>query len=428
MKLAILKIIIWPKDSANTPRIIDFVPGKINILTGDSGTGKSALTSIIDYCLGSEKCSIPVGLIRDLSAWFGLHLALANTEMIVARRNPEDQQTTNELYWTEGLRLEVPAVIARNARVDDLKDRLNQLGSLSRLDFAVHDAGGFGGRPSSRDMAAFNFQPQHIVANPYTFFFKADTTEHRQKLRIIFPLVLGAIDSNTLALQRELRDITQEHDRAQRELNARVAAARAWEAEVESFYMQAAGLGLLGDSPQPEATWTLAKYVLELQKVPDRVRLMDIPDIREGTNEAAVTELTDLLNQEDRLAQDIGSARQRLSKLDQLASSVDHYGSTLVFQEDRLEGVGWLEAKLQSRRTCPVCAAVHEGDSRQLEALQTLAAELKSLTSAVQQAPAKLDEELAILRQELREREGAISKVRQKRRYLEDQSGALAVR
>ena len=39
-------------------------------------------------------------------------------------------------------------------------------------------------------MAAFNFQPQHIVANPYTLFFKADTTEHREKLRIIFPLAL----------------------------------------------------------------------------------------------------------------------------------------------------------------------------------------------------------------------------------------------
>ncbi|GEM_PF-2071909 len=40
-------------------------------------------------------------------------------------------------------------------------------------------------------MGAFNFQPQHIVANPYTLFSKADTTEHREKLRAIFPLVPG---------------------------------------------------------------------------------------------------------------------------------------------------------------------------------------------------------------------------------------------
>jgi hypothetical protein len=205
MKLAILKVILWPKDSTLFPRVIEFLPGKINVITGESATGKSTLTWIVDYCLGSDKCSIPVGLIREVTGWFGLHLQLANTEMIVARRNPEDQQTTTDLYWEEGLELHVPPVVRKNARIEDLKNRFNQITHLPALDFSTDDNVGFGGRPSCRDMAAFNFQPQHIVANPYTFFFKADTSEHREKLRIIFPLVLGAIDAGTLAKQRELR-------------------------------------------------------------------------------------------------------------------------------------------------------------------------------------------------------------------------------
>jgi hypothetical protein len=73
-------------------------------------------------------------------------------------------------------------------------------------------------------MAAFNFQPQHIVANPYTFFYKADTTEHREKLRIIFPLVLGSIDATTLSRQRELKDAEREYDKIRRELDARTKA------------------------------------------------------------------------------------------------------------------------------------------------------------------------------------------------------------
>jgi hypothetical protein len=189
LQLTILKIILWPKNTDLRPRIIPFEPGKINVISGDNGTGKSALTWIVDYCLGSEKCSIPVGLIRELTGWFGLHLKLANTEMIIARRNPEDQQSTSDLYWNEGLKLDVPAIVQKNARVDDLKNRFNQIAHLPSLDFSTDDVVGYAGRPSSRDMAAFNFQPQHIVANPYTFFFKADTTEHREKLRIIFPLV-----------------------------------------------------------------------------------------------------------------------------------------------------------------------------------------------------------------------------------------------
>jgi hypothetical protein len=426
MKLSILKVILWPKDLSHSPRVIPFVPGKINILTGESGVGKSALTWIIDYCLGSEKCSIPVGLIREVTGWFGLHLQLANTEMIVARRNPEDQQTTSDLYWAEGLKLEVPPTVEKNARVEDLKNRFNQISHLPTLDFSTGDNVGFGGRASCRDMAAFNFQPQHIVANPYTFFFKADTTEHREKLRIIFPLALGTIDASTLAAQRELNDTEREHNRLQRELDARLAAARAWEAEVESYYLQARALGLLPDSPPPVAGWPLDKYILELQKVPETVRTMDLPDIKEGTSEAAVVELTRLLNEEDRLGQEIGSIRRRLGKLDQLSSSVSEYGTTLTSQEDRLQGVGWFEDKLRTTHECPVCAAVHAAGNPRLVELQTLARELKSLTASVHQAPAKLDQELLVLRQELRDREGTISKARQKRKYLEDHSAALS--
>jgi len=426
MILSILKIILWPKNTENSPRIVEFVPGKINIITGESGSGKSTLTWIMDYCLGSDKCSIPVGLIREKAGWFGLHLKLENTEMIVARRNPEEQQTTTDIFWVEGLELKVPPIITKNARVEDLKNRFNQITNLPSLDFSTEDVVGYATRPSFRDMAAFNFQPQHIVANPYTCFFKADTTEHREKLRIIFPFVLGALEASVLAKQRELKDTEREHERLKRELDGRLSAARAWEAEVESYYMQAKALGLLSEGPIPDKSWELEKYLLELQKVPDFVKTMDLPDIQEGTSEKAAVDLTRLVNDEDKLGQEIGSLRRRLSNLDQLSSTMGSYGVTLVTQEDRLQGVGWLENKLGNDRKCPVCLAEHQQGNIHLSELVGLARELKSLSVAVQQAPPKLDQELAELRSELREREINISKVRHKRKYLEDHSNALA--
>ena len=380
----------------------------------------------MDYCLGSEKCSIPVGLIRELTGWFGLHLKLANTEMIIARRNPEDQQSTSDLYWNEGLKLEVPAIVQKNARVDDLKNRFNQIAHWPSLDFSTDDVVGYAGRPSSRDMAAFNFQPQHIVANPYTFFFKADTTEHREKLRIIFPLVLGSIDATTLAKQRELKDAEREYDKLRRELEARTTAARAWEAEVESYYLQAKGLGLLADAPSPGPNWGLDKYLLELGRVPDSVRQMDLPEVREGTNEAASGEFLRVAAEEDQLAQDTGSLKRRLDKMEQLSASLNDYGSSFTSQEDRLEGVGWLEEKLRDNHECPVCAAVHTDGNARLTELQTLAREMKTLAVSVRQAPAKLDQEQATLRQELRDKETLLSRARQKRKFLEERTAAFA--
>jgi len=426
MKLALLKIILWPKNAELPPRIIPFLPDKINVITGESATGKSSLSAIIDYCLGSGKCAIPVGLIRDVTEWFGLHLKLANTELIVARRNPGDQQTTTDLFWVEGLDLEVPNRVEKNGRVEDLKSRLDQAAQLPRLELSGDESIGYGGRPSFRDMAAFNFQPQHIVANPYTLFFKADTTEHREKLRAIFPLVLGAVDSSTLAKQRELKDLTKEHDRLRRELDARLDAAKAWEAEIESYYLQAKALGLLPNSPNPDATWSLDRYVLELKPIPDNIKTLDIPEIKEGTSEEAVAQLTQILGEEDRLARQIGSVRQRLSKLDQLSASVGEYGTTLSDQKDRMLGVGWLERKLQPTHKCPVCLAVHDEGNEYLAELRKLAHELGVLSNSVAQAPAKLDQELAELRNELRSLEQDISKTRKKRQFLESQSQEMS--
>ena len=36
MKIAILKVILWPKNGSQGPRIVPFEPGKINVVTGGS--------------------------------------------------------------------------------------------------------------------------------------------------------------------------------------------------------------------------------------------------------------------------------------------------------------------------------------------------------------------------------------------------------
>jgi len=74
MKLWIRKVVLWPKDARKSPRVVDFLERKVNVITGQSRTGKSSLTWIMDYCLGSGKCAIPVGLIRDKVEWFGLQI------------------------------------------------------------------------------------------------------------------------------------------------------------------------------------------------------------------------------------------------------------------------------------------------------------------------------------------------------------------
>lgn len=71
MKFTIDAVILWPRCPGLEPRVIPFQDGKINIIYGLSGTGKSSIVHIIDYVLGATKCQIPIGIIRDTVDWFG---------------------------------------------------------------------------------------------------------------------------------------------------------------------------------------------------------------------------------------------------------------------------------------------------------------------------------------------------------------------
>jgi DNA repair ATPase RecN len=50
-------------------RDIRFVPGQLNVVTGASATGKSALLDIVEYCLGRDRIMMPVGPITATVTW-----------------------------------------------------------------------------------------------------------------------------------------------------------------------------------------------------------------------------------------------------------------------------------------------------------------------------------------------------------------------
>ena len=66
---------------------------------------------IIDYCLGADKCAIPVGVIRENCAWFGIVIHTIEGQKLLARREPGDQQNTGDMVLIEAPEVEVPGRI-----------------------------------------------------------------------------------------------------------------------------------------------------------------------------------------------------------------------------------------------------------------------------------------------------------------------------
>ena len=87
MKSYIKAIIIF--NQSGEKRIVPLKQG-INIITGESKTGKSALVEIIDYCLCSTRCTIPKGKITDFSYLYTLVMDIGNYTYVIARLNWEN--------------------------------------------------------------------------------------------------------------------------------------------------------------------------------------------------------------------------------------------------------------------------------------------------------------------------------------------------
>ena len=93
-------------------RTLPFNIGKVNIITGKSKSGKSAVGDIIEYCLGGNKCNIAEGKVRDNVSWYGLLLQFNDNRIFVARKNPDKgQQTTSACYYNVGTDISYPEAL-----------------------------------------------------------------------------------------------------------------------------------------------------------------------------------------------------------------------------------------------------------------------------------------------------------------------------
>ncbi|MGA2713686.1 MAG: hypothetical protein ABSG41_11330 [Bryobacteraceae bacterium] len=127
MYFQLRKLILWSRKEV-AQRIVDFTPGVVNVISGASKTGKSAVIPIIDYCLCSDKCAIPVGVIRESCSWFGIVIDTVEGQKLLARREPGDQQNTGDMLLIEAPEVTVPAHIdEKTTNVDVVKSMLNRL-------------------------------------------------------------------------------------------------------------------------------------------------------------------------------------------------------------------------------------------------------------------------------------------------------------
>ena len=418
MLFHIKEIVVWPKNTNYKPRKLRFELGALNVISGISRTGKSAIIPIIDYCLGSDKCTIPVNTIRDACSWFGIVVSTSSGEKLFARREPGGQKATGDMFVLEAPEIDVPDLITeKNITSESVKRTLDELAGLTSLDFEIEGSDAFfKGRPSFRDLGAFNFQPQNIVANPDVLFYKADTYEHREKLRTIFPYVVNAITPATLAKQHELTRLRKELRRKQHELNTVREVSSRWIAEIQSTVTEAMELGLLANVNTNE---------LSRQQLVDLLSEVVHSTTSEGrvtedTINEAVLELSRLQREEESISLEVSRLRRRLTEMSTLKLSSEAYYGALEIQQDRLRISTWLKDH-EHTHDCPICGNPLNFE-RQLEQLYQSLVEIEQTVGDLKTIPASFDRERERVQQDLQSEVERLRGVRIRRERLEKTS------
>jgi hypothetical protein len=204
-------------------RDLPFKVDGLNVVTGRSSTGKSAISEIIEYCMGSSAFNVPEGAIRDKVAWFAVIYQFPQEQVLIAKPTPTDGYTScSKVMQRRGNQLAAPDFKELVINTDDeavviLLSRLLGI-QENRTDVAIeHSRQSY--NANIKHTYYYLFQKQSLVSNKDQLFYRQNEDFQSQTIRDTLPILLGVSSNDKYELEVKLRA-------AQRELilNAKLLA------------------------------------------------------------------------------------------------------------------------------------------------------------------------------------------------------------
>ncbi|WP_297430407.1 hypothetical protein [Clostridium sp.] len=193
MKSFIKAIIIF--NNMGERRIVPLKEG-VNIVTGESKTGKSALVEIIDYCLCSSRCTIPKGKITDFSYLYVMPMIINTHIYILARHRWEDGGKMYVIKEDETFDVDKLELNYFNGKVlMAIKDAQYEIESALGLHVTNMSTDGEKNKKkaSLRNMVSYLFQHQNLMASKFALFYRFSDFYKRKDIIDQFPVFAGII-------------------------------------------------------------------------------------------------------------------------------------------------------------------------------------------------------------------------------------------
>ncbi|EPC4046371.1 DUF3732 domain-containing protein [Enterobacter mori] len=195
---------------------IELYPG-VNIITGKSSTGKSAVLEIFDYCFGSSDNTLPTGIITENAKFFFTILRIKGSYLYLVRNYNGSKSFIfeNKLIRDEKGDFLLNEAMLESVTSRSLYDYKKELGryfnvTMSSIDEdSLYVENNFKKKatPSVRSFMSFMLQHQNLIANKHAIFYRFDEKQKREQAIEHLPIFLGFANENYYQLKQDISDI-----------------------------------------------------------------------------------------------------------------------------------------------------------------------------------------------------------------------------
>ncbi|EHQ14988.1 LOW QUALITY PROTEIN: hypothetical protein Sbal183_2082 [Shewanella baltica OS183] len=287
MKTLIHEIGVIDKQGNKHP--VNFKKG-LNVVTGKSSTGKSALIEIFDYCFGSGENTIPKGVITTSAAIYYVAFSV-NEQSIVIARDP-DKASKAFFRLVESFNSDDIVGDYFNSSyfrpLDQFKKHLRDF--FLDIDDVDESLAARANRrnnakaatPSIRSFSSFMLQHQNLVANKHALFYRFDEKDKRDQAIDHTKIFLGLVDQKYFHLSQEKERLSADVRRLERQKETNKRTSESYKQNVGPVLSQLYALMGFKDEPL-----TLEKVLRHPQSAKDQLDSIIVPEQINHNSDAA---------------------------------------------------------------------------------------------------------------------------------------------
>lgn len=296
-------------------RRIPFIRNGVNVITGESGTGKTAILDIVDYCFLSSEHKISDSIINENVSWYGLELFIDEKEFFLARHAPAGNRVSDNYFFSQNYSEYANPIT--NIAETDLRNLLETIFGIDGR--ATVPYGGraikAGSKLSFRYFFLFNTVSQDIITNSEVFFDRQNEDRYREALPRVFDLALGIDDLANISAREKREELLKEASRLRKKTEHIDSREKLFELETSNIARRAIEYGLM-DGKQQNPTST---------------------DIRRMVEDAYREPGTGWVQRYNEISSQIFSIGKRIRMLEQFSQETAGYKQSLVVLEDSLK-------------------------------------------------------------------------------------------